>query len=146
MSDNANSSVKILVIDDDRLIQILLKQALQSQGYEVILASSGIQGLEQAHKHHPALIISDWQMDEMDGLELCRKIKSEPYLSSIFFILLTSHKAVEDRVEGLDTGADDFLSKPIDVHDLKARVRAGISLYQAKQELKITEYSSGQSC
>ncbi|MBD2497780.1 PP2C family protein-serine/threonine phosphatase [Nostoc sp. FACHB-280] len=136
MSNNSNSSVKILVIDDDRLIQILLKQALQSQGYEVILASSGIEGLEKAHKHHPALIISDWQMDEMDGLELCRKIKSEPSLSSIFFILLTSRKAVEDRVEGLDTGADDFLSKPIEVNELKARVRAGLRLYQANQELQ----------
>ncbi|MBD2301159.1 PP2C family protein-serine/threonine phosphatase [Nostoc sp. FACHB-190] len=136
MAEISNSPVKILVIDDDRLIQLVLKQALQAQGYEVILASSGIQGLEQAHKHYPALIISDWQMDEMDGLELCRKIKSEPSLSSTFFILLTSRKAVEDRVEGLDTGADDFLSKPIDVNELKARVRAGLRLYQTNQELQ----------
>ncbi|MBU7583575.1 MAG: SpoIIE family protein phosphatase [Nostoc sp. TH1S01] len=136
MSETSNSPFKILVIDDDRLIQIVLKQALQSQGYEVILASTGIQGLEQAYQHNPALIISDWQMEEMDGLELCRKIKSEPSLSAAFFILLTSRKAVEDRVEGLDTGADDFLSKPIEVNELKARVRAGLRLYQANQELQ----------
>ncbi|MBC1218666.1 SpoIIE family protein phosphatase [Nostoc sp. UCD121] len=136
MAQISNSQVKILVIDDDRIIQLVLKQTLQAQGYEVILASSGAQGLEQAYKYHPAMIISDWQMDEMDGLEVCRKIKSEPSLSTTFFILLTSRKAVEDRVEGLDTGADDFLSKPIEVNELKARVRAGLRLYQMNQELQ----------
>lgn len=136
MIDISNSPVKILVIDDDRVIQLVLKQTLQAQGYEVILASSGNQGLEQAYKHHPALIICDWQMDEMDGLEVCRKIKSEQSLTATFFILLTSRKAVEDRVEGLDTGADDFLSKPIEVNELKARVRAGLRLYQTNQELQ----------
>ncbi|MEH1867233.1 MAG: SpoIIE family protein phosphatase [Nostoc sp.] len=136
MAQIPNSQVKILVIDDDRIIQLVLKQTLQAQGYEVILASSGAQGLEQAYKYHPAMIISDWQMDEMDGLEVCRKIRSEPSLSTTFFILLTSRKAVEDRVEGLDTGADDFLSKPIEVNELKARVRAGLRLYQLNQELQ----------
>ncbi|WP_071188895.1 SpoIIE family protein phosphatase [Trichormus sp. NMC-1] len=136
MLEISNSKLKILVIDDDRIIQIVLKQALQGQGYEVILASSGIQGVEQAYQHHPALIICDWQMDEMDGLEVCRNIKSEPSLSSTFFILLTARTAVEDRVEGLDNGADDFLSKPIDVSELKARVRAGLRLYQTNQELQ----------
>jgi sigma-B regulation protein RsbU (phosphoserine phosphatase) len=136
MLEISNSQLKILVIDDDRIIQIVLKQALQGQGYEVILASSGVQGVEQAYQHHPALIICDWQMDEMDGLEVCRIIKSEPSLSSTFFILLTARTAVEDRVEGLDNGADDFLSKPIDVSELKARVRAGLRLYQTNQELQ----------
>ncbi|MBD2435512.1 PP2C family protein-serine/threonine phosphatase [Nostoc sp. FACHB-110] len=136
MSEISASPFKILVIDDDRIIQLVLKQTLQAQGYEVILASNGPEGLEKAYQHHPALIISDWQMDEMDGLEVCRKIKSEPSLSTTFFILLTSRKAVEDRVEGLDTGADDFLSKPIEANELKARVRAGLRLYQTNQELQ----------
>ncbi|QIR40858.1 SpoIIE family protein phosphatase [Tolypothrix sp. PCC 7910] len=136
MDEISNTKIKILVIDDDRVIQLILRQALQDQEYEVILASSGEQGLEQAEKYRPALIICDWQMEEMDGLEVCRKIKSEPSLSNSFFILLTSRKAVEDRVQGLDTGADDFLSKPIEVSELKARVRAGLRLYQANQELQ----------
>ncbi|MBD2200071.1 MULTISPECIES: PP2C family protein-serine/threonine phosphatase [Calothrix] len=136
MTTISNSPIKILVIDDDRVIQLVLKQTLQAQGYEVILANNGLQGVEQAYKHQPALIISDWQMEEMDGLEVCRKIKSEPSLSTTFFILLTSRKAIEDKVEGLDTGADDFLNKPIEVNELKARVRAGLRLYQTNQELK----------
>ncbi|AFZ58646.1 SpoIIE family protein phosphatase [Anabaena cylindrica FACHB-243] len=136
MLEISDQKIKILVIDDDRIIQIVLKQTLQGQGYEVILASSGTQGVEQAYQHHPALIICDWQMDEMDGLEVCRIIKSEPSLSTTFFILLTARTAIADRVEGLDNGADDFLSKPIDVSELKARVRAGLRLYQTNQELQ----------
>lgn len=136
MTEISDSRIKVLVIDDDRIIQLILKQTLQEQGYQVILATNGLQGIEQANKYHPALIICDWQMDEMDGLEVCRKIKSEPSLSTAFFILLTSRRAVEDRVEGLDTGADDFLSKPIDVNELKARVRAGLRLYHTNQELQ----------
>ncbi|AUT01472.1 regulator [Nostoc sp. CENA543] len=132
----SDSKVKILVIDDDRVIQLIIKGTLEEQGYEVILAASGIQGLEKAHKYHPAIIICDWQMDEMDGLEVCREIKSQPLLATTFFILLTSRTSVEDRVEGLDTGADDFLSKPIEMSELKARVRAGLRLYQANRELQ----------
>jgi len=132
----SDSKIKILVIDDDRIIQIVLKQALQGQGYEIILASSGLQGVELAYEHHPAMIICDWQMDEMDGLEVCRIIKSQPSLSTTFFILLTARTSVKDRVEGLDNGADDFLSKPIDVSELKARVRAGLRLHQSNQELQ----------
>ena len=133
MTELSVPKVKILVIDDDRIIQLILKKTLQEQSYEVILASSGEQGIKQAYKYHPALIICDWLMDEMDGLEVCRRIKSDPYLSITFFILLTSRKAVEDRVEGLDTGADDFLVKPIEVSELKARVRSGLRLYQTNQ-------------
>ncbi len=130
------NKIKILIIDDDRIIQLVIKHALQEQGYEIILANNGVKGLELAYKHSPALIICDWQMDDIDGLEVCRKIKSEPSLSTTFFILLTSRKAVEDRVEGLDTGADDFLSKPIEINELNARVRAGLRLYQMNQQLQ----------
>jgi phosphoserine phosphatase RsbU/P len=136
MLETSDQKIKILVIDDDRIIQMVLKQTLQGQGYEVLLASSGTQGIDQAYQHHPALIICDWQMDEMDGLEVCRIIKSESSLSTTFFILLTSRTTIEDKVEGLDNGADDFLSKPIDVSELKARVRAGLRLHQTNQELQ----------
>jgi len=136
MLEISNSQLKILVIDDDKVIQMILQKALQGQGYEVILASSGVMGVEEAHRHHPALIICDWQMDEMDGLEVCRLIKSEPTLSTAFFILVTGRTAIEDKVKGLDNGADDFLNKPIDVSELKARVRAGLRLYRSNQELK----------
>lgn len=136
MTSLSTSAFRILLIDDDPLIQMLLRRTLEEQGYAVIIASSGEEGLEQAKKFHPALIICDWLMDEMDGLEVCRQIKMNSELAATFFVLLTSRTAVADRVQGLDTGADDFLTKPIDVSELKARVRAGLRLYQSNQELQ----------
>lgn len=128
---------QILVIDDDPTVRLVLKRALEGQGYSVALASQGEEGIAQAKKLHPALIICDWMMPIMDGLEVCRQVKANPTLSTTFFILLTARGAVEDRVKGLDTGADDFLSKPIEMNELKARVRAGLRLHQLSQDLQI---------
>lgn len=126
----------ILIIDDDPVIQIVLKRTLQEQNYEVITARSGEEGLEKAQHMRPSLIICDWLMDGMDGLEVCRQIKAITELSTTFFILLSSRSEIKDRVEGLDAGADDFLTKPIDVAELNARVRAGLRLYQSAEGMK----------
>lgn len=128
--------VQILTIDDDPAIQLLLKRTLLSEGYELTVASNGEEGLTQARKLNPALVICDWIMPRMNGLEVCRQVKATPELSTTFFILLTSLGSVEDRVKGLDAGADDFLCKPIDMIELKARVRAGLRLHQLNRDLK----------
>jgi phosphoserine phosphatase RsbU/P len=128
---------KILIIDDDPVIQLILRRTLEDQGYEVILSNSGEAGLEQAKHHHPALVICDWLMPGINGLEVCQRLKAEPTLANIFFILLSSRTEVRDRVKGLDSGADDMLGKPIEVGELLARVRAGLRLYQAAQELQM---------
>ncbi|XGV96306.1 MAG: PP2C family protein-serine/threonine phosphatase [Leptolyngbya sp. BL-A-14] len=125
----------VLVIDDDPTIQLILKKILLDQGYKVTVASNGLEGIQQAQKLHPALIICDWLMPLMDGLAVCRRIKTDPELSTIFFILLTSRGAIEDRVHGLDNGADDILTKPFELNELKARVRAGLRLHQVNQDL-----------
>lgn len=130
-----DTQFRILLIDDDRILQRILQKTLQEQGYEVILASSGEFGIEQIKVHHPQLVICDWLMEGMDGLQVCQWVKAQPEFAHLFFILLTSLSAVEDRVQGLDTGADDFLSKPIDTSELIARVRAGLRLYQATREV-----------
>lgn len=127
---------KILIIDDDQTVQIVLKKILRDQGYEVEVSSNGSDGLKKAEQFRPALIICDWMMPMMDGLEVCRQLKANPELSSAFFILLTSRAAIEDRVEGLDSGADDFLSKPVELSELKARVRAGLRLHQINRDLQ----------
>lgn len=125
----------ILVIDDDPAIQILLSRTLSRQGYEVAIARDGEEGLAKALQLHPAMVICDWLMPKMNGLEVCRHIKAAPELSTTFFILLTSLGSVEDRVKGLDAGADDFLCKPIEMYELKARVRAGLRLHQLSRDL-----------
>ncbi len=129
--------LQILIIDDDYTVQLTLTRILEKQGYEVITASNGVEGMAQARRCHPALIICDWMMPRLNGLEVCRRIKADPTLSTTFFILLTSLGSVADRVKGLDAGADDFIAKPIEQNELKARVRAGLRLYHLSHDLQI---------
>lgn len=127
---------KILIIDDDRIMQRVLQKNLSLNGYEVIVAGDGDEGLTLAQQHRPQLIICDWMMPRMDGLEVCRQIKTNPELATTFFVLLTGQNSLEDKVRGLDAGSDDFLSKPIDMLELNARVRAGLRIHQLSYELK----------
>ncbi len=127
---------KILLIDDDPTMRLILKKTLENVGYHVSVANNGQTGLMLAKEIHPALILCDWMMPIMDGLEVCRHVKADPNLTTAFFILLTARDQVEDKIKGLDTGADDFVSKPIDMNELKARVRAGIRLYELNEDLR----------
>ncbi|GET35265.1 sensor histidine kinase [Microseira wollei] len=127
---------KILVVEDDSATRLFLKRDLQIEGYQVIVAKDGEEGLLQATQIQPALIICDWVMPLMDGMEVCRRVKADPNLATTFFILLTSRgEAIADRVAGLDAGADEFLSKPIDPNELQARVRAGLRQYNLNRQL-----------
>lgn len=127
---------QILLIDDDPTTRLVLKRALTKQGYKVAVAPNGEEGVASAQELRPGLIICDWMMPVMDGLEVCRRVKANPELSTTFFILLTARGAIEDRVTGLDTGADEFLAKPIEINELQARVRAGLRIHQLSQDLQ----------
>lgn len=127
---------QILVIDDDSMVQVLLSRTFKKLGYNVTVASDGEEGLAKAKELHPALIICDWMMPRMSGIDVCSRIKKEPELSTTFFILLTSLDSIADRVKGLDAGADDFISKPIEMNELQARVRAGLRLHQLALDLQ----------
>ncbi|HAZ45977.1 MAG TPA: hybrid sensor histidine kinase/response regulator [Cyanobacteria bacterium UBA11369] len=127
---------KILVVEDDSATRLFLKRDLQMEGYQVTVAKNGAEGLLQATQIQPALIICDWVMPLIDGMEVCRRVKADPNLATAFFILLTSRgEAIADRVAGLDAGADEFLSKPIDPNELQARVRAGLRQYNLNRQL-----------
>jgi two-component system, NtrC family, sensor kinase len=127
---------KILVVEDDSATRLFLKRDLQMAGYEVTIAKDGAEGLLLATQIQPALIICDWVMPLIDGMEVCRRVKADPNLGTTFFILLTSRgEAIADRVAGLDAGADEFLSKPIDPNELQARVRAGLRQYNLNRQL-----------
>ncbi|ERT07537.1 response regulator [Lyngbya aestuarii BL J] len=127
---------KILVIDDDTVIRELLRRTLKKQGYDVSVASNGEEGIEKAQVLRPALIICDWIMPRLTGIEVCRQVKDNPELSTTQFFLLTSLGSISDRVKGLDAGADDFISKPLEMNELYARVRAGLRLHQLSQDLQ----------
>ena len=125
----------ILVIDDEVTTQMVLQDLLESEGHQVIVANNGRQGSEQASQQHPNLIICDWMMPEMNGIDLCHTIKANPELAATFFILLTAREQIDDRVCGLNAGADDFISKPIETEELLARVRSGLRLNHLNQQL-----------
>ncbi|MBP0001601.1 MAG: response regulator [Cyanobacteria bacterium SID2] len=132
-----NPDAKLLVIEDDATTRLLLRKILQKEGYDVTLARDGLEGFDKALELHPALILSDWMMPGIDGMEVCRRVRSCPEIAATFLILLSSRETVADRVEGLDAGADEFLSKPIDPNELKARVRAGLRQYELTRELSV---------
>ncbi|MGL5193326.1 MAG: response regulator [Chroococcales cyanobacterium] len=136
---------KILVIDDDSATRLLLKRDLKLEGHEVTVAKDGEEGVKLALEVHPAVIICDWVMPCFDGVEVCRIVKSNPELAQTFFILLTSKVDLQDRIQGLDAGADDFLSKPVNPAELLARVRAGLRLYHSQQQLSQSNQQLSQT-
>lgn len=118
--------LKILVVDDDVTTRLIFKKTLQSEGYEVVLANNGAEGLQQATTQNPDLIICDWIMPEMDGVEVCDRLKSHPKLASAYFILLSACEKEDDLHRELKSKADGFLSKPVAPNDLKVRVREAL--------------------
>ena len=114
-------SARILVIDDDRRITALLRRALAYEGYEVDIAPDGAKGLLAARDRPPDLVILDVMMPGIDGLEVCRRLRSG---GEVPILMLTARDEVPDRVAGLDAGADDYLVKPFALEELLARVRA----------------------
>ncbi|VXD14894.1 Response regulator receiver domain protein [Planktothrix serta PCC 8927] len=126
---------QILVADDDITTQLILQHALEEQGHEVYTAEDGEIALSLAQKHHPNLVICDWMMPKVDGLEVCKTIKADPHLASAFFILLTAKEQSTDRIKGLDSGADDFISKPIEIEEILARVRSGLRIHNLNQQI-----------
>jgi signal transduction histidine kinase/DNA-binding response OmpR family regulator/streptogramin lyase len=112
----------LLFIEDDGDLRCYLKDELKGQ-YRILEASDGAQGLKKARQFVPDLIVSDVMMCGMDGLELCRKLKSDAVTSHIPIILLTARSTEEHQVEGLETGADDYIAKPFHLQALKARIR-----------------------
>ncbi|WP_054465760.1 ATP-binding protein [Planktothricoides sp. SR001] len=129
---------KILVIDDDITVQLVLVHLLEREGHQVNTATDGATGMQLAKQQHPDAIVCDWMMPGLDGLEVCRQVNADPDLATTFFILLTAREDVGDRVKGLDAGADEFLSKPIEAEELLARMRAGLRSRRLTQQVAHT--------
>ena len=129
---------KILVIDDDITVQLVLVHLLEGEGHQVSQAQDGKEGIQLAKQEYPDAIVCDWMMPGLDGLEVCRQVHEDPDLATTFFILLTAREDVGDRIKGLDAGADEFLSKPIEAQELLARMRAGLRSRRLTQQVAQT--------
>jgi two-component system cell cycle response regulator len=134
MSENAN--IRIVVVEDDQVFSRVLEKRLTSEGYQVMLAPDGREGMKAIVSFDPDLVISDWMMPHVDGLELCQSVKTGLGDSAPYFILLTAKGEISDRVLALDTGADDYLIKPCEPGELRARVRAGLRNVQYARQLR----------
>jgi len=115
---------RILAVDDESGVLHSIKRVLESAGYDVTTASSGAEALELIHQQRPDLVVLDIIMPEMDGLEVCRRLRADPFLARLPIIFLTAKGRPSDIEEGLDIGADKFLVKPFEVVELPARIRA----------------------
>jgi len=113
---------RILIIEDDQAILKLLQRGLVYEGYTVDTATDGRMGLILARDHTPDLVILDWMLPGMDGLDVCHRLRTGG--GSIPILMLTAKDTVQDRVQGLDAGADDYMVKPFNLEELLARVRA----------------------
>jgi PleD family two-component response regulator len=118
----------ILCVDDEESIASLLRQVLKMAGHEVALARNGFEALDSIAEREPDLVVLDRSMPIMDGIEVCRAIKSNPFLSRVPVLMLTALAAVDFKIEGFEAGADDYLSKPFEPRELTARVSALLRL------------------
>jgi len=141
------SAMRVLVAEDDPYFQRVLEKRLTAEGYQVQTVKDGREGMRAIVTWEPDLVISDWMMPEVDGLELCQSVKTGLRESAPYFILLTAKGELSDRLMGLDTGADDYLVKPCDQAELLARVRAGLRIVLLTRELRdtITELRAARS-
>lgn len=125
---------RILLVEDEDTSRSLLKGYLEKQGYEVIEAINGMQALERVEATEPDLIILDRGMPDLDGLEVVQHLRADHNNSLLYIIMLTAKASSNEKVEGLDQGADDYLAKPCDLQELSARIRRGIRQIEERKD------------
>jgi two-component system, cell cycle response regulator len=127
---------RVLVAEDDPIFRRLLQNRLENWGYQVSIVQDGAEAWEVIQQADaPALLILDWMMPVIDGLELCRRIRKKQSDTYQYILLLTGKDEKQDLIDGLNAGADDYLTKPFDIGELRARLRAGRRILSLQQEL-----------
>ncbi len=126
---------RVLIVDDSRLQRRILSRMLGKWGFDVVEADSGEAALEVFEKTAPDLVLSDWMMPGMSGLDLCRAVRELPGDRYCYFVLLTSKSEKEEIAQGFDAGSDDFVTKPVDPSELRARITAGDRILSMQNEL-----------
>ncbi|QEP42217.1 fused response regulator/phosphatase [Ectothiorhodospiraceae bacterium BW-2] len=127
---------RVLIVDDERANRLLLATMLRDEGYEVLQAENGLQGVECYQQHHPDVVLMDLFMPVMSGFEAARQIKSHSSRHYIPILFITTHTSESDMIEAIESGGDDFLSKPIHFTVLKAKIRAAMRTRQLYRDLQ----------
>jgi two-component system, NtrC family, sensor kinase len=127
--------MKILLAEDEATSRRLLQNYLQKWGHDVVLANDGAEAWRLFEQEAFPLVISDWMMPELDGVDLIRRIRASPLPIHVYVILLTGRSQKEDIVEGMEAGADDFVTKPFDRDELRVRLRVGERVCELERRL-----------
>jgi two-component system, cell cycle response regulator len=135
-ADAAARDFKVLVADDSRIYRKLVEQALSAKQHEVMFAKSGHEAIDLFAQHEPSLVITDWQMPDLTGIELCEHIRNHPKKSYTYVIILTGMTEKHNLVKGLAAGADDYLTKPFHSDELLARIGVGRRIVELHRQLE----------
>jgi DNA-binding response OmpR family regulator len=127
MDPSALAPIRVLVVDDEEVIVDLISTGLRYEGFEVAVATDGPAALAQAAQFHPQLVVLDWMLPGLDGLTICQRLRAA---SDVAILMLTAKSELEERVAGLEGGADDYLVKPFKFQELLARIRAILRRHQ----------------
>lgn len=139
-SRRSASEPPLLVALDDDLLQIrILEKILAESGARCLFFRDAREALEEVARQRPDVVLTDWMMPGVDGLEVVRRIKSDPALRSTWVVLVSARGSLDDRVQGLEVGADDYLSKPFEGRELVARVRNGLRIRSLERDLREVE-------
>ncbi len=137
---SSDSGLKVLIVEDEAPQLEMLAYNLEKSGYRVLKAADGEEGLLVAREEMPALVILDWMMPELSGIELCRQLKRHNETRQTPILMLTARGEESDKVRGLDSGADDYLVKPYSIAELLARVRAMLRRTEPGSDGSMIEY------
>jgi two-component system alkaline phosphatase synthesis response regulator PhoP len=123
LDELSDTRQKILIVDDELDALTALKRALEADNYNVVEASDGLSAIEKVKTEKPDVVLLDLMMPEMDGIEACKHLKSDPKYKHIPIIMLTAKGEIDNKIEGIEMGADDYVTKPFNLHELKARIK-----------------------
>jgi two-component system, cell cycle response regulator len=129
--------IMVLVADDSAVSRKLVEHTLSEKRYSLVFAKSGRETIDLFAEHHPTILIVDWIMPDLTGIEICKHIRSKPQASYTYIILLTGKSGEESVVQGLAAGADDYLTKPFHPEELIARVGVGLRIMELRREIEV---------
>lgn len=136
-SDPDKASIRVLVVDDDPCTVELMVSLLQDEGFATLEAGNGKEALDLVRRERPELVLLDVVLPDLNGREVCARIKEDPELKDVFIILISGHEITrEKRIMGLESGADEYLSKPVQIAELVARIRSFIRIHEASEALR----------
>lgn len=126
----------VMLVEDEEALALLLKYNLEKEGYDVVWEARGNKALAEIEKNQPSVIILDWMLPEISGVEICKLVRSKPDIKTIPIIMLTAKGEEEDKIKGLSAGADDYVTKPFSIPELMARVKTQLRRVPEPQEEK----------